>query len=84
MSYALSGVALTVAAAEAYSTVYNVDIPEYVGPVLAVTVIGTAFGYGYLTRNRPDINPPTTHHHHHDISPPSSIDSKPKEETESS
>ena len=52
MSYALSGVAITVAAAETYSTIYNIDIPEYIGPVLAVTVIGTAFGYGYVTRNK--------------------------------
>jgi len=52
MSYALSIVALGVAAAETYSTVYNVDIPEWIGAILAVTVIGTAFGYGYLTRYR--------------------------------
>jgi uncharacterized protein YbjQ (UPF0145 family) len=45
-------VALTVAIAETYSTIYNVDIPEYVGPVFAITVIGTAFGYGYITRNK--------------------------------
>jgi nickel/cobalt transporter (NiCoT) family protein len=82
MSYALSGVALTVAAAEAYSTIYNVDIPEYIGPVLAVTVIGTAFGYGYVTRNKAVTT--TIHHNHNDIPPPrSSIDSKTKEEAES-
>jgi hypothetical protein len=73
MSYALSGVALTVAAAETYSTIYNVDMPEYIGPVLAVTVIGTAFGYGYVT----------TTTHHHDVPTSSSIDNKPKEDTES-
>jgi nickel/cobalt transporter (NiCoT) family protein len=82
MSYALSGVALTVAAAETYSTIYNVDIPEYIGPVLAVIVIGTAFGYGYITRN--DHGAPTTsHHHHHDMPPPSSVNRKPREEAES-
>jgi uncharacterized membrane protein AbrB (regulator of aidB expression) len=71
MSYALSIVALGVAAAETYSTVYNVDIPEWIGAVLAVSVIGTAFGYGYLTRrSRVDNTTTTTAHHyqHHDIS----------------
>src|SRR5581483_4407785 len=75
MSYALSGVALIVAFAETYSTLYNVDIPEYIGPVLAVGVIGTGFGYGYLTRKRrveTSIPTTSTHYHHHDIS--SSID----------
>jgi nickel/cobalt transporter (NiCoT) family protein len=81
MSYALSGVALTVAAAETYSTIYNIDVPEYIGPVLAVTVIGTAFGYGYVTRNKTVI---TTRHHHHHIQPSSSVENKPKEEKESS
>jgi nickel/cobalt transporter (NiCoT) family protein len=87
MSYALSIVALGVAAAETYSTVYNVDIPEWIGAVLAVTVIGTAFGYGYLTRHRRVDTTATTatthhrHHHHHDI--PSSIDGNTKEDTES-
>jgi nickel/cobalt transporter (NiCoT) family protein len=81
MSYALSIVALGVAAAETYSTVYNVDIPEWIGAVLAVSVIGTAFGYGYLTRrNRVDTTTTTTahHHQHHDIS--NSTDWKTKEE----
>jgi len=87
MSYALSIVALGVAAAKTYSTVYNVDIPEWIGAVLAVTVIGTGFGYGYLTRHkRVDYITTTTtpthyHHHHHDIT--SSLDGSTKEDTES-
>jgi high-affinity nickel-transport protein len=85
MSYALSGVALIVALAKTYSTIYNVDMPEYVGPVLAVTVIGTAFGYVYLTKNNQvaatSTSTETHRRHHHDIS--SSTDSKTKEETES-
>jgi nickel/cobalt transporter (NiCoT) family protein len=85
MSYGLSIVALGVAAAETYSTVYKVDIPEWIGAVLAVTVIGTAFGYGCLTRHRRvDTTATATHHHHHhhhDI--PSSIEGNTKEDTES-
>jgi high-affinity nickel-transport protein len=70
MSYALSIVALGVAAAETYSTVYNVDIPEWIGAVLAVSVIGTAFGYGYLTRrSRVDTTTTTTAHHYHHGTP---------------
>ena len=84
MSYALSIVALGVAAAKTYSTVYNVDIPEWIGAVLAVTVIGTAFGYGYLTRHRRvDTTTTTTtptHYHHHDIT--SSLDGSTKEDTQ--
>ena len=79
-------VALTVALAETYSTIYNVDMPEYVCPVLAVTVIGTAFGYAHLTNknNRVAVTPTraeTYSRHYHDMS--SSTDSKTKEETES-
>lgn len=81
MSYALSGVAVTVAVAETYSTIYNVDVPEYVGPVLAITVIGTGFGYGYITRNKRVISTTTdttTHHNrHHNV--PSSINKNTKE-----
>jgi high-affinity nickel-transport protein len=70
MSYALSIVALGVAAAETYSTVYNVDIPEWIGALLAVSVIGTAFGYGYLTRrSRVDTTTTTTAHHYHHGTP---------------
>jgi hypothetical protein len=60
-------------------------MPEYVGPVLAVTVIGTAFGHVYLTKNNKVAAASTStemhRRHYHDIS--SSTDSKTKEETES-
>jgi len=81
MSYALSGVALIVALAKTYSTIYNIDMPEYVGPALAVTVISTAFGYSYLTKNNQvAATAKTEMSHNRDIS--SSRDSKPKEGTE--
>jgi len=66
MSYALSIVALAVAAAKTCSTIFNVDIPEWIGAVLAVLVIGTAFGYGYLTRRR-RVGATIANHHHHDL-----------------
>ena len=59
MSYALSGVALIVAFAKTYSTIYNIDLPEYIGPVLAVAVIGTGFGYSYITRHSQAVNATT-------------------------
>ncbi len=83
MSYALSGVALIVAFAETYSTIYNVDLPEYIGPVLAVGVIGTGFGYSYITRNsevtRATTATTATHHNgHHNKPGPTNKDNKEK------
>ncbi|MDQ6722805.1 MAG: hypothetical protein M3Z01_00870 [Thermoproteota archaeon] len=53
MSYALSGVALTVASLESYAVITNTNtIPPLTGPVLAIIIITIAFGYGYATRNR--------------------------------
>jgi len=53
MSYALSGLALTIAAMESYSVITRTNIlPPLVGPVLAVVIISGAFGYGFATRNR--------------------------------
>ena len=73
MSYALSGAALTIAAFESYSVITNVDMPPpLTGPVLAVTIIGAAFGYGFVMRNKIVGN----------TSKPSPVDSKHKEETE--
>jgi len=73
MSYALSGTALTIAAFESYSVIKNVDIlPPLTGPMLAVTIIVAAFGYGFATRNKIAIT----------TSRPSRIDNRPKEETE--
>jgi hypothetical protein len=44
---------LTIAAFESYSIIKNVDIlPPLTRPVLAVTIIGAAFGYGFATRNK--------------------------------
>ncbi len=57
MSYALSGAALTIAAFESYSVIKNVNIlPPLTGPVLAVTIIGAAFGYGFVINNRNKIS----------------------------
>ena len=65
--------ALTIAAFESYSVITNVDmLPPLTGPVLAVTIIGAAFGYGFVVRNKIVGN----------TIKPSPIDSKPKEETE--
>ena len=72
MSYALSGVAIIVAFAETYSTIYNVVLPKYIGPVLAGGVIGTGFGYIYITRNSQVTRATTTttstyHNGHHNV-----------------
>ena len=73
MAYALSGLALIIAAMDSYSVITNSDIlPPLTGPVLAVIIIAGAFGYGFVTRN--NIARIT--------SKPSSVDNKPKEETE--
>lgn len=53
MSYALSGVAPTVASLESYSVITNTDtIPSLTGPVLAIIIITIAFGYGFARCNR--------------------------------
>src|SRR6476661_2125005 len=53
MAYALSGVALTIAAMESYSVMTGSDIlPPLTGPILAVVIISFAFGYAFVTRNR--------------------------------
>jgi high-affinity nickel-transport protein len=55
MAYALSGVALTIAFAEAYSVMTNSNlIPTWLGPSLAGTIIAVSFGYLFLTRKRTD------------------------------
>ena len=73
LAYALSGLALTIAAIEAYSVIVKSDVlPDLTGPVLAVIIICAAFGYGFAMRNK---NAKTT-------SSESPIDTKPKEETE--
>ncbi|MER5176187.1 MAG: hypothetical protein ABJB76_03715 [Candidatus Nitrosocosmicus sp.] len=53
MSYALSGVALTVASLESFAVITNTNIiPPLTGPILAIIIITIAFGYGFATRNR--------------------------------
>jgi high-affinity nickel-transport protein len=66
MAYALSGVALTIAAMESYSVMTGSDIlPPLTGPILAVIIISFAFGYAFATRNRGS-RMVIDHHHHHD------------------
>ena len=58
MAYALSGLALTIAAMESYSVITKTNIlPPLAGPVLAVIIISGAFGYGFVTRNRASPTP---------------------------
>jgi nickel/cobalt transporter (NiCoT) family protein len=53
LSYALSGVALSIAVVVSYSILAGADIiPEWLGPTLAVGIIASSFGYGYATRKR--------------------------------
>ncbi len=73
MSYALSASCHDNRRFESYSVIKNVDIlPPLTGPVLAVTIIGAAFGYGFATRNKIAIT----------TGKQSPIDNRPKEETE--
>ena len=53
LSYALSAIALSIAAALSYSVLAHLDvIPIWLGPSLAAGLIAAAFGYGYGTRKR--------------------------------
>ena len=53
MSYALSGTAMIVAAAASYEILtHSVVLPEFTGPVLAVAIVSTSFGYAFATRNK--------------------------------
>lgn len=64
MAYALSAVALTIAAIESYSVITNSDIlPPLTGPILAIIIISFAFGYAFVTRNN-DARMVVDHHHH--------------------
>ena len=52
MGYALSGVALATAAIQSYSVITNSSIlPPLTGPILAVIIIASAFGYGFVRQN---------------------------------
>ena len=53
MSYALSVVALTIASVTAYETLTDSEIlPKITGPVLAVAVVSTSFGYAFVMRKK--------------------------------
>ena len=61
MAYALSGLALTIAAMESYSVITKTNIlPPLTGPVLAVVIISGVFGYSFVTRNRATQTPTIT------------------------
>jgi high-affinity nickel-transport protein len=53
MAYALSGVALSTAAIQSYSVIAGSDIlPPLSGPILAVVIISSAFGYAFVRQNK--------------------------------
>ncbi|MGI0087599.1 MAG: hypothetical protein ACREBI_06525 [Nitrosotalea sp.] len=53
MSYALSGTAMIIASAASYEILTKSTImPEFTGPVLAVAIVSTSFGYAFVTRNK--------------------------------
>ncbi|NHI03098.1 HoxN/HupN/NixA family nickel/cobalt transporter [Candidatus Nitrosotalea sp. TS] len=53
MSYALSGAAMIVAFVASYEILTKSSVmPEFTGPVLAVAIVSTSFGYAFATRNK--------------------------------
>jgi nickel/cobalt transporter (NiCoT) family protein len=53
MSYALSGAAMIVASVASYDILTKSTVlPEFTGPVLAVAIVSTSFGYAFATRNK--------------------------------
>jgi len=53
MSYGLSGSALAIAALESYSAITGSDLlPQFIGPMLTVSIIGTSFALVFITRSR--------------------------------
>jgi high-affinity nickel-transport protein len=52
ISYALSGVALSVAGIASYETLANVELlPDWAGPSMAGGIIAVSFAYSFLTHN---------------------------------
>jgi high-affinity nickel-transport protein len=52
ISYALSGVALSIAAISSYETISNVEIlPDWAGPSMAGGIITVSFAYSFLTHS---------------------------------
>lgn len=65
MAYSLSGIALLVASFESYSTITKTNVlPEWAGPVLAVSIMVISFGYAIVTRKKQKL-----HHLHNTIAP---------------
>lgn len=57
MAYALSGAAVTVASLESYGSIISKNIlPQWVGPVLAVTIISVSFVYAFATRKKASVD----------------------------
>ncbi len=53
MAYALSGLAIMVASFESYSTITSTNVlPEWIGPILAISIITISFGYVFATKKR--------------------------------
>lgn len=53
MSYALSGAAMIVASVASYEILTKSAVmPEFTGPVLAVAIVSTSFGYAFVTRHK--------------------------------
>lgn len=57
MAYALSGAAVSVASLESYGRITNTDIlPQWTGPVLAVSIVSISFGYALMTRKNKNVH----------------------------
>jgi nickel/cobalt transporter (NiCoT) family protein len=53
MAYALSGAAMSTVAIGSYSVITGRDIlPPLTGPILAIVIISSAFGYAFIRQNK--------------------------------
>lgn len=65
LSYALSSVAIVIAALFSYATITHSDIvPVWVGPSMAGGIIAVAFGYGFATRKKRTLQHSIDAHNH--------------------